>query len=160
MIGWTIIWRKVLLYAVVFTSTYTQNNQKRLLRRSLFSYTGCIGKSWRRDRAGRLYLEEMSMKNFIFENGTKVLFGEGCVREYLASLLKGYGDTIMVAYGGGSIKRNGIYEEVMEILKTAGKQVVEFSGIMPNPTYEKVLKGAKLAKENQVDMILGVGEVL
>ena len=97
------------------------------------------------------------MKNFIFENATKVYFGQGCVREYLASLLKEYGDTVLLAYGGGSIKRNGIYDEVTSILRDAGKQVVEFSGIMANPTYEKVLEGARLAREHHADMILAVG---
>lgn len=63
----------------------------------------------------------------------------------------------MLAYGGGSIKRNGIYEEITTILKDAGKTVVEFPGIMSNPTYAKVQAGAKLAKENKVDFILAVG---
>ena len=97
------------------------------------------------------------MKNFIFENATKIYFGQGCVREYLASLLKEYGDTVLLAYGGGSIKRNGIYDEVTSILRDAGKQVVEFSGIMANPTYEKVQEGARLAREHHADMILAVG---
>lgn len=97
------------------------------------------------------------MNNFIFENATKVYFGKNCVKEYLSCLTKDYGDTIMLAYGGGSIKRNGIYDEVTAILKKAGKTIVEFSGIMANPTYEKVLEGAKLAKENDVELILGVG---
>jgi len=97
------------------------------------------------------------MNNFIFENKTKVYFGKGGVKEYLNSLLKNYGDTVMLAYGHGSIKRNGVYDEVMGILNAAGKRVVEFSGIMPNPTYAKVQEGAKLARENQVDLILAVG---
>ena len=97
------------------------------------------------------------MNNFIFENKTKVYFGKGGVREYLGSLLEHYGDTVMLAYGGGSIKRNGVYDEVMGILKAEGKQVIEFSGIMPNPTYAKVQEGAKLAREHQVDLILAVG---
>lgn len=63
----------------------------------------------------------------------------------------------MLAYGGGSIKRNGVYDEVMGILRAVGKTVVEFSGIMPNPTYAKVQEGAKLARENHVDLILAVG---
>ena len=63
----------------------------------------------------------------------------------------------MLAYGGGSIKRNGVYAEVTDILHRAGKNVVEFSGIMSNPTYAKVQAGAKLAREAGVDMILGVG---
>ena len=97
------------------------------------------------------------MNNFIFENKTKVYFGKGGVKEYLGSLLEHYGDTVMLAYGGGSIKRNGVYDEVMGILKAEGKQVIEFSGIMPNPTYAKVQEGAKLAREHQVDLILAVG---
>ena len=56
------------------------------------------------------------MNNFIFENATKVYFGKGCVKEYLACLTKQYGDTVMLCYGGGSIKKNGVYEEVMSIL--------------------------------------------
>lgn len=73
------------------------------------------------------------MNNFIFENTTKVFFGKGCVKEYLACLTKSFEGTVMLAYGGGSIKKNGIYDEVMEILKAEGKSVVEFSGIMANP---------------------------
>lgn len=97
------------------------------------------------------------MNNYIFENATKTYFGKGCVGEYLTCLSNHYGKTVMLAYGGGSIKKNGIYEEVMECLEKAGKQVVEFSGIMANPTYAKVLEGAKLAREKEVDLILGVG---
>ena len=97
------------------------------------------------------------MNNFIFENKTKVYFGKGGVKEYLGSLLNNYGNTVMLAYGGGSIKRNGVYDEVVGILNAAGKRIVEFSGIMPNPTYAKVQEGAKLARENHVDLILAVG---
>lgn len=97
------------------------------------------------------------MDNFIFENRTKTYFGKGCVKEYLCCLTKHYGKNVMLAYGGGSIRKNGIYAEVTESLERAGKNVVEFSGIMPNPTYKKVLEGAELARENQVDLILGVG---
>lgn len=97
------------------------------------------------------------MNNFIFENATKVFFGKGCVKEYLACLTKCQGDVVMLAYGGGSIKKIGVYEEVTEILKAAGKTIVEFSGIMANPTYEKVLEGARLARESKVGLILGVG---
>lgn len=99
----------------------------------------------------------MQMNNFIFENTTKVIFGKGCVKEYLACLTGHYGQTVMLAYGGGSIKKNGVYEEVTECLEKAGKNVVEFSGIEANPTYTKVLEGAKLARKNKVDMILAVG---
>lgn len=97
------------------------------------------------------------MNNFIFENATKIYFGKGCVREYLGNEVKKYGNCIMIAYGGGSIINNGIHKEIMEILLEEGKTVVEFSGIMANPTYEKVLEGAVLAKENNVDLILGIG---
>lgn len=97
------------------------------------------------------------MNNFIFENATKIYFGKGCVREYLTSLTSAYGQTVMLAYGGGSIKRSGVYEEVMECLNKAGKNVVEFSGIGANPTYAKVLEGARLARESKADLILGVG---
>ncbi|MCI8283864.1 MAG: iron-containing alcohol dehydrogenase [Firmicutes bacterium] len=97
------------------------------------------------------------MNNFIFENSTKIYFGKGCVKEYLASALARHGNTVMLAYGGGSIKKNGIYYEIVDILKNAGKIVVEFSGIMSNPTYAKVLEGAELAKKENVDFILGVG---
>ena len=90
------------------------------------------------------------MNNFIFENKTKVYFGKGGVKEYLGSLLGNYGETVMLAYGGGSIKRNGVYDEIMGILNAAGKRIVEFSGIMSNPTYAKVQEGAKLARENHV----------
>ena len=97
------------------------------------------------------------MKSFVFENPTKVFFGKGCVKEHLAAAIEGYGKTVMLAYGGGSIKRNGIYDEVCAILREAGKEIVEFSGIMANPTYAKALEGAELAREKDVDLILGVG---
>ena len=97
------------------------------------------------------------MNNFIYENRTKVYFGKGGVKEYLLSLLKKYGSTVMLAYGSGSVKKNGIYDEVTAILEEAGKTVIEFSGIMSNPTYEKVQEGACLARENSVDFILAVG---
>lgn len=97
------------------------------------------------------------MNNFIYENKTKVYFGKGGAKEYLGCLLSRYGDTVMLAYGGGSIKKNGVYEEILSILNANNKRVVEFSGIMPNPTYVKVQEGARLAKENSVDLILAVG---
>lgn len=96
------------------------------------------------------------MNNFIFQNSTKVYFGRGCVKEYLACLTKDV-QTVLLGYGGGSIKRNGVYDEITSILKKAGKTIVEFSDIMSNPTYAKVQEGAKLARENHVDMVLAVG---
>lgn len=97
------------------------------------------------------------MNNFIFENATKTYFGKGCVKEYLTCLSKHYGKNVMLAYGEGSMKENGIYEEIMKSLTKAGKNVVEFSDITSNPTYAKVLEGAKLARENQIDFILAAG---
>ena len=97
------------------------------------------------------------MENFVFENSTKAYFGKKCVSQYLPDLLSQYGSRVVLAYGGGSIKRTGIYDEIMGILKDAGKDVVEFSGIMTNPTYDKVLEGAALARQHQADLILAVG---
>lgn len=97
------------------------------------------------------------MNNFIFENATKVIFGRGCVKEYLCCLASHYGPNVLLAYGGGSVKRNGVYDAVCKSLRDAGKNVFEFDGIMPNPTYSKVLEGAKLARENHIDLILAVG---
>ena len=101
------------------------------------------------------------MNNFIFENKTKVYFGKGGVKEYLGSLLGNYGETVMLAYGGGSIKRNGVYDEVVSILNAAGKRGVEFSGIMSNPTYAKVQEGAKLARASAMaeNGVLKIGKV-
>ncbi|MCX4257590.1 MAG: iron-containing alcohol dehydrogenase [Oscillospiraceae bacterium] len=97
------------------------------------------------------------MNNFIYENKTKVYFGKGGVKEYLCCILKHYGDNVMLAYGGGSVKKNGIYDEIVGILNGAGKSVTEFSGIMSNPTYAKVQEGAELAKNNNISLIIAVG---
>ena len=90
------------------------------------------------------------MNKFIFSYPTKVYFGEGSAAQALNAELGRLGETVMMAYGGGSMKRNGIYEELNELLTKAGKKVVEFSGIMPNPTYAKVQEGAKFAKQNNI----------
>ena len=101
------------------------------------------------------------MNNFIFENKTKVYFGKGGVKEYLGGLLANFGETVMLAYGGGSIKCNGVYDEIMGILNAQGKCVVEFSGIMSNPTYAKVQEGAKLARASAMaeNGVLKIGKV-
>ena len=96
------------------------------------------------------------MNNFIYENRTKVYFGRGCVKEFLTCLVKEY-DTVMMAYGQGSVKKNGIYDKVLNILMKEGKNVVEFPDIMPNPTYKKVMEGVSLARGNKVQLILGIG---
>lgn len=97
------------------------------------------------------------MQSFIYEYATKVYFGEGAVKEHLKEAVSGYGEKVMLAYGGGSVKKNGIYDEVTSILESAGKKVTDFSGIMSNPTYAKVQEGAALAKKEGIDFILAVG---
>ena len=97
------------------------------------------------------------MKNFVYEKMPKVYFGEGVLKKFLPGELKKIGNNVMLAYGGGSIKKTGLYNEILNILKENGKKVVEFTKIMSNPTYEKVQEGAKIAKENNVDFILAVG---
>lgn len=97
------------------------------------------------------------MNNFIFTYPTKVYFGRDCVREHLYGLLRQQGPVVMLAYGVASLKQTGRYEQILNILVEAGKTVVEFGGIMPNPTYVKVQQGARLCRENHVDFILAVG---
>lgn len=94
--------------------------------------------------------------NFSYSNPTKLYFGDD-VQKNLCEELKNYGPKVLLTYGGGSIKTNGIYEEVMSALRAAGKEVVELPGVMPNPTTDKLYEGAKLAWENNVDLILAVG---
>lgn len=97
------------------------------------------------------------MENFVYEYPTKVYFGKGAARQHLANILSAYGPNVLLAYGGGSIKKNGVYEEITGILKENGKTVTEFTGIMSNPTWEKVQEGAALARENKIDLVLAVG---
>lgn len=97
------------------------------------------------------------MNKFSYEMPVKVHFGQNCVKEHLLNELSKFGNNIMVAYGGGSIKRNGIYDEVMSILKEANKNIVELTGITANPTYSKVLEGIELYKRENIDLILAIG---
>ena len=97
------------------------------------------------------------MNTFTYSYPVKVYFGEKAAEKNLAAELAEVGPNVMLAYGGGSIKKNGIYEELTGILKDAGKTVTEFTGIMSNPTYAKVQEGAALAKEKNIDFILAVG---
>ena len=94
--------------------------------------------------------------NFVYSNPTKLYFGDNAI-SFLSDELKNYGPKVMLSYGGGSIKKNGIYDDVVRILKEAGKQIIEDPGVMSNPTYEKLLEGSRLARENDVDLILAVG---
>lgn len=94
--------------------------------------------------------------NFYYSNPTKLYFGEDALRNLEAELQK-YGDTVQLIYGGGSIKKSGLYDQIIEILIACGKTIVEDGGVMPNPTIEKVYDGCQKAKENDVDLLLAVG---
>lgn len=94
--------------------------------------------------------------NFAYSNPTKLYFGEDSLR-YLGEELSKYGKTVQLIYGGGSIKKNGIYNQVIDILKANGKVIVEDGGVMPNPTVEKLMEGVRIARDNQVDFLLAVG---
>ena len=94
--------------------------------------------------------------NFSYCNPTKLYFGEDSLK-YLNDELPKYGKNIQLVYGGGSIKKNGIYDQVKEILEANGKEIFEDGGVMPNPTVEKLNEGVRIARENDVDFILAVG---
>ena len=94
--------------------------------------------------------------NFMYCNPTRVYFGENAL-DNLSGEIEKYGKNVMLVYGGGSIKKYGLYADVVEILKNCGKNIYEISGVMPNPTIEKVYEGCKVARENDVDIILAVG---
>lgn len=97
------------------------------------------------------------MDKFIFQYPVKQYFGKGCLGEAMKAEVPAMGKTVMLAYGGGSLKRTGLYDRIRKILEDGGKTVVDFGGIMPNPTYAKVQEGARVARENNVDFILAVG---
>ena len=94
--------------------------------------------------------------NFVYSNPTKLYFGENSL-DYLEQEMRKYGKTVQLIYGGGSIKKNGVYESVVNALQKAGKIIVEDAGVMPNPTVEKLYEGVKIARENNVDFLLAVG---
>lgn len=94
--------------------------------------------------------------NFIYYNPTKLYFGTE-VHSNLIEALKNFGPRVLLTYGGGSIKTNGVYDTVIDALKVSGKNIIELSGVMPNPTLEKLEEGIKIARENDVDLILAVG---
>lgn len=93
---------------------------------------------------------------FRYANPTTLYFGENAL-DYLNEELPKYGKNVQLVYGGGSIKKNGIYDQVTAILKANGKTVVEDGGVMPNPTVQKLYEGCGIARENRVDFILAVG---
>ena len=94
--------------------------------------------------------------NFIFSNPTKLYFGDDA-QTHLAEALSPFGKRVLLIYGGGSIKTNGIYDDVTKALKEAGKTVVELPGVMPNPTVKKLEEGVKAVRDNNIDFILAVG---
>lgn len=94
--------------------------------------------------------------NFEYCNPTKLYFGDESL-QYLNTELPKYGSNVVLVYGGGSIKKNGIYDEVTKLLKENGKTVSEVSGVMPNPTLDKLYEGIEIAREAKADLILAVG---
>ncbi len=94
--------------------------------------------------------------DFRYHNPTKLYFGRGAI-VHLREELSNYGKKIQLIYGGGSVKKNGIYDQVVSILRECGKEIVEDGGVMPNPTTEKLAEGIKIAGENGVDLLLAVG---
>lgn len=94
--------------------------------------------------------------DFTYENPTRVHFGRSAL-DHLPQELAGYGDTVLLVYGKNAIKRIGLYDRITAILRDCGKTVVELPGIKSNPTYAQLLEGARLVRENRVDLILAVG---
>lgn len=94
--------------------------------------------------------------NFTYHNPTKIYFGEDSLQSLKQELPK-YGDNVVLIYGGGSIKKNGIYDAIQKLLEQQGKQVTEISGVMPNPTLKKLYEGIDIARQHQADLLLAVG---
>ena len=94
------------------------------------------------------------MKNFVFNAYTEIIFGKGQI-EKLPESLKKFGKNVLLVYGGGSIKKNGIYDKAMELL--SGFNVTELSGVEPNPRIETVRKGVELCRKNKIDVVLAIG---
>ena len=94
--------------------------------------------------------------NFSYLNATKLYFGDDSLK-YLSEELPKYGKNVQLIYGGGSIKKNGIYDAVVQILKDNGKTIIEDAGVMPNPTVEKLREGVCIARENHTDFLLAIG---
>jgi alcohol dehydrogenase YqhD (iron-dependent ADH family) len=94
--------------------------------------------------------------NFTYCNPTKLYFGEQAL-DRLSGELENYGPQVLLVYGGGSIKRNGLYVEITAILKQSGKKITELPGVMPNPTVDKLYEGMELARKKKIDFILAVG---
>ncbi|WP_439741184.1 iron-containing alcohol dehydrogenase [Bacillus pseudomycoides] len=96
------------------------------------------------------------MQNFIFRNPTKLIFGQGQL-EQLKTEIPQYGKKVLLVYGGGSIKRNGVYDNVISILNEIAAEIFELTGVEPNPRLSTVNKGIQICKENDIEFILAVG---
>ncbi|WP_337508159.1 iron-containing alcohol dehydrogenase [Mitsuokella jalaludinii] len=94
--------------------------------------------------------------NFSYCNPAKLYFGDQSL-DYLNTELPKYGKNVVLIYGGGSIKKNGIYDDVIKILEAQGKNVAEIAGVMPNPTLAKLYEGIEIARKHQADLLLAVG---
>ncbi|MGN8836761.1 iron-containing alcohol dehydrogenase [Mitsuokella jalaludinii] len=94
--------------------------------------------------------------NFSYCNPAKLYFGDQSL-DYLSTELPKYGKNVVLIYGGGSIKKNGIYDDVIKILEAQGKNVAEIAGVMPNPTLAKLYEGIEIARKHQADLLLAVG---
>lgn len=94
--------------------------------------------------------------NFIYHNPTKLYFGEESLK-FLKDELQNFGERVLINYGSGSVKRSGLYDEVIAILREGGKTIVENPGVMSNPTLEKLREGVRIARDNKVDWILALG---
>ncbi len=94
--------------------------------------------------------------DFVYSNPTKLYFGENSL-DGLRKELPKYGENVLLVYGGGSIKKNGIYDKITAILKECGKNIIEDAGVMPNPTVEKLYEGCERARKGNADFILAVG---
>lgn len=97
------------------------------------------------------------MNSFNYQYPVRQHFGKGCAENALKEEMKKVGKQVLLAYGGGSIKRTGLYDKICQWLEESGKEVVDFGGIMPNPTYAKVQEGARIVRDKHIDFILAVG---
>lgn len=97
------------------------------------------------------------MNEFIYKYPVMQYFGNGNTEDALKKELSNFGQNVLFAYGCGSIKQSGLYDRIKAVLALCGKNVIDFGGIMPNPTYGKVQEGAQLVRNNKIDFILAVG---
>ena len=97
------------------------------------------------------------MNTFNYQYPVRQHFGKGCAYSAIKNEMQNVGKRVMLAYGGGSIKRSGLYDKIHSWLEECGKEIVDFGGIMPNPTYRKVQEGASVVRSEHIDFILAVG---